>query len=84
VTGVVCRAVRHLSAAATARAGLKLTTAGMELDVGATRRMSDVATGGCSVNVGLQVGGEQEGMLMCFQPQGPGHMGKKACPAQST
>lgn len=67
MTGVVCRAVRQLSAAATARAGLKLTTAGMELDVGATRRMSDVATGGCAVNVGLQVGGEQEGVLMRFQ-----------------
>lgn len=56
VTGVVCRAVHALgSPAATARLGLKLTTAGVELDVGGNRRFSEVATGGCVVSVGLQV-----------------------------
>lgn len=53
-TGLVCRAVRQLSAAATGRVSLKLSTAGVELDVGGTRRFSEVATAGCSVNVGLQ------------------------------
>ncbi|EFN53601.1 hypothetical protein CHLNCDRAFT_58555 [Chlorella variabilis] len=54
VTGLVGRVVRQLSSAATARLGLKLTTAGVELDVGGTRRFSEVATAGCAVSVGLQ------------------------------
>ncbi|KAL4442759.1 hypothetical protein ABPG77_006753 [Micractinium sp. CCAP 211/92] len=54
VTGLVCRAVRQLSAAATGRLALKLTTAGIELDVGGSRRFSETATAGCAVTVGLQ------------------------------
>lgn len=57
MTGVVARAVRQLSSAvgATGRVALKLTTAGIELDVGASRRFGEAATGGCSVTVGLHV-----------------------------
>lgn len=57
MTGIVTRVVRQLSAAAgaSARVALKLTTSGIELDVGASRRLGEVATGGCSVTVGLQV-----------------------------
>lgn len=55
MTGLVCRAVRQLGAGATGRLGLKLTTGGIEVDVGGTRRFSEVATGGAAVSVGLQV-----------------------------
>lgn len=55
VTGLVCRAVRQLGQGATGRLGLKLTTGGIEVDVGGTRRFSEVATGGATVTVGLQV-----------------------------
>lgn len=54
VTGLVCRAVRQLSSAATGRVALKLTTAGVELDVGGSKRFSEAATAGCAVVVGLQ------------------------------
>jgi hypothetical protein len=54
-TGLVCRVVRQLAGAATARCALKLTAAGVELDVGGSKRFSDVATAGCAVNVGMQV-----------------------------
>lgn len=54
VTGLVCRAVRQLSAATTGRLALKLTTAGIELDVGGSRRFSETAAAGCAVTVGLQ------------------------------
>lgn len=55
ITGLVCRAVRQLGAGATGRLGIKLTTGGIEVDVGGSRRFSEVATGGAAVSVGLQV-----------------------------
>lgn len=56
MTALVLRGARQLSSAATARLGLKLTPVGVEFDLGGTKRFSEVATAGCGVAVGLQVG----------------------------
>lgn len=55
-TGVSARWVHSLSDKASARTAIKLGTAGVELEVGASRRLSEHNTGGLSVVVGLAVG----------------------------
>lgn len=82
VTGLVCRAVRQLSAAATGRVALKLTTAGIELDVGGSRRFSEVATAGCAVTVGLQARAAWRAAARCrMRAVQLGRMLRCACPA---
>lgn len=67
MTGIVCRAVRQLGAGSTGRLGLKLTTGGVEFDVGGSCRFSEVATGGLAISVGLQVWmGHGREVQLCF------------------
>eukprot|EP00887_Chlorella_sp_A99_P006975 scaffold2.g6975.t1 len=54
VLGVVGRVVRQVGAAASVRLGFKLSTAGIELDAGGSRRLSEVTTSGAGVVLGLQ------------------------------
>lgn len=91
MTGIVCRAVRQLGAGSTGRLGLKLTTGGIEVDVGGSRRFSEVATGGLAISVGLQVWmGHGREVQLCFRlspcayEQETAHPGFRVNPVQST
>jgi hypothetical protein len=55
VTGISCRCMRSLSESANGRVSAKLTTIGVELEIGASRRVNESSTVGLSVVVGIAV-----------------------------
>jgi len=55
-TGVTLRGARRIGEDITARAGVKVGATGVECDIGASRRLSELSTAGLTVVTGLQKG----------------------------
>ena len=56
VTGITLRVARRIGEDMSARAGIKVSTSGIEFDVGVGRRLSELSTAGISVVTGFKKG----------------------------
>lgn len=57
ITGLVARVVRQLGELTTGRLNVRVSTTGVDVDVGCNRRVSEISTAGAAITVGLQVCG---------------------------